>query len=183
MKTLLIKRKLFNSIINPSKQTFLFLNNNFSCQICSEIPNNPIILKCKHIICDNCLFKNQKIKSNYAICPFCSSIYEINNSDNLKLKLLINNIKEMDDIEFNIKFGNFIFENKFFNKIELFKYLINVRDYENKKKIENLKIKNQLSFCLEFQRKRKFSEIQNCYFNFNFNRKMKVPYLNNNKVI
>ena len=89
----------------------------------------------------------------------------------------------MDDIEFNIKFGNFIFDNKFFNKIELFKYLINVRDYESKKKIENLKIKNQLSFCLEFQRKRKFSEIQNCYFNFNFNRKMKVPYLNNNKVI
>ena len=101
MKTLLIKKKPINSIINPSKQTYLFLNNNFSCQICNEIPNNPIILKCDHIICDNCLFKNQKIKSNYVICPFCSSFSEINNSDNLKLKLLMENIKEMDDIQFH----------------------------------------------------------------------------------
>ncbi len=181
MKTLLMKKKPMQSIINPSKRTYLFLNNNFSCQICNEIPNNPIILKCDHIICDNCLFKNQKIKSNYVICPFCSSFSEINNSDNLKLKLLMDNIKEMDDIEFNVKFGNFIFDNENYNKIQLFSYLINIREKESKKKIENLNFKNKLLFfCFEFQRKRKFCEIQNNYLNFNyFNRKMMIPYQNN----
>lgn len=181
MKTLLIKKKPMQSIINPSKRTYLFLNNNFSCQICNEIPNNPIILKCEHILCDNCLLKNQKIKSNCVICPFCNSFSEINNSDNLKLKLLMDNIKEMDDIEFNFKFGNFIFDNENYNKIQLFSYLINIREKESKKKIENLNFKNKLLFfCFEFQRKRKFCEIQNNYLNFNyFNRKMMIPVQNN----
>lgn len=172
MKTLLIKKKEMNSIINSSKETYKFLNMNFSCQICNEIPNNPLLLKCEHLLCENCLYNFQKEKNNNkVICPFCFYFSEINFSDNLKIKLLIDEIKGMCDKEFYCKYGNFSQKN--YNKSLLFKYMIDISENEIKKKIENLCFKNNFSF--EIPKKRKFCEVQKDFYFFDFfNQKKKI---------
>ena len=160
MKTLLIKKKEMNSIINSSKETYKFLNMNFSCQICNEIPNNPLLLKCEHLLCENCLYNFQKEKNNNKVtCPFCFYFSEINFSDNLKIKLLIDEIKGMCDKEFYCKYGNFSQKN--YNKSLLFKYMIDISENEIKKKliIRVLKIIS----LLKFQKKENFVKLKKIF--------------------
>ena len=106
---------------------------NFSCQICNEIQYNPLILKYEHLLCENCLYNFQKEKNNNkVICPFCFYFTEINFSDNLKIKLLIDEIKGMCDKEFILNMEIF---KKNYNKSLFFKYMIDISENEIKKKL------------------------------------------------
>jgi len=42
------------------------------CSICVQVYDNPIILKCNHVYCANCIFSWIKQKSSY-YCPYCKA--------------------------------------------------------------------------------------------------------------
>ena len=88
-----------------SKNTMKFLGC-FSCFNCREIGIIPYILICNHIYCENCVSNfNMKKDDGSLVCPYC---YEITKKSEilpeLEVKLLISDIKSIDDDIFEKKY-------------------------------------------------------------------------------
>ena len=168
---------------SSSTLTKKFLYSYFKCFNCNEIPSNPILLNsCNHFYCKNCLGVKNNI--NFINCPFCMKLNEVDEIENRKILLLINEINSMDDFQFKEKFP--FFEKSFFNKInkneDNIKKIVDLcYDYINKKKNNNNnnlvniylnnvnnnnKINNNYSFVFDLK-KRTLSQLNNNNYNNN----------------
>lgn len=138
--------KLKSDKINSSIKTSKFIRSYFSCRECSEVRTSPSFLKCDHVYCDNCLFRNSmKQKDGSIICPFCLVKTSPNEMiPKNEIKNLLQYLNSINDEEFETKFlagMNFYFENRKrdcdnssvnFNLIKLLLNLIGVQKNTNK---------------------------------------------------
>ena len=146
---------------SSSTLTKKFLYSYFKCFNCNEIPSNPILLNsCNHFYCKNCLGVKNNI--NFINCPFCMKLNEVDEIENRKILLLINEINSMDDFQFKEKFP--FFEATFFNIIN--------KNEDNIKKIVDL--------CYECVNKINNNNNNNNLFNIYFNNDNNNNKINNN---
>ena len=94
-----------NIVPKGSINTMKFLTF-FSCFNCGEVGNYPYLLICNHIYCEKCVScYNMKASDGSLICPYC---YVITKQDEIipefDVKLLITDLKSIDDIEFSKKY-------------------------------------------------------------------------------
>ena len=146
---------------SSSTLTKKFLYSYFKCFNCNEIPSNPILLNsCNHFYCKNCLGVKNNI--NFINCPFCMKLNEVDEIENRKILLLINEINSMDDFQFKEKFP--FFETSFFNIIN--------KNEDNIKKIVDL--------CYECINKKKNNNNNNNLVNIYLNNVNNNNKINNN---
>ena len=147
---------------SSSTLTKKILYSYFKCFNCNEIPSNPILLNsCNHFYCKNCLGVKNNI--NFINCPFCMKLNEVDEIENRKILLLINEINSMDDFQFKEKFP--FFETSFFNIIN--------KNEDNIKKIVDL--------CYEcVNKKNNINNNNNNLFNIYFNNDNNNNKINNN---
>ena len=90
-----------------SKNIMKFLGY-FSCFNCGEIGNYPYLLICNHIYCENCVSNYNMRKSDGGlICPYCYTYTTKNDLlPELVVKLLLSDLKSIDDEEFAKKYEN-----------------------------------------------------------------------------
>ena len=82
--------------------------DNFSCFFCREIGNFPYVLICNHVYCENCVV-NKKIKQpdGSLVCQFCGiSTKKFEILPEIEVRLLVCDLKSIDDEEFEEKYEN-----------------------------------------------------------------------------
>ena len=157
-----------NEKVKGSKNTMKFLGL-LSCFNCREIGNIPYVLICNHIYCENCISNfNMRKKDGSMVCPYCYT--QTNKSEllpELDIKLLISNLKSIDDEEFEQKYQNkisFINENNS-NNIKLrdivifllkffsfeYKQMIKKRENKNVHKRNYMELKKDTNNIKQFQ--------------------------------
>lgn len=130
--------------VKGSKKIMKFLEN-FSCFNCKEIGNYPYLLKCNHLYCENCVSNLNLRKNEGALeCPYCYLITKKNELiPELEVRLLISQLKSIDDEEFEKKIQgkiNFINDsnNPNNNKLRsIIQFLIKFNLISNKKDNNN----------------------------------------------
>lgn len=135
-----------------SLQVYKFLSTYFICKKCKEIPSTPILLKCNHLYCLQCLSKN-KYEMEFIKCSFCLFFTETSKALNFSLKLLIDQLLSLNDKEFESKYQKILLYIYFSKREdEIIKFFLKIQEIMTKQ----LKNNGKKSIYLK---KRKYKEL------------------------